>query len=78
MGRVAMSSSPYKQNYLIYSDSLDTGMLRVFNLDENRLVSSFEAHESPVLKVSVDYYGKLAATCSCRGTIVRVWAIPSG
>jgi autophagy-related protein 18 len=43
-----------------------------------RQSTTFEAHQSPILKMSMNYGGNRLVTASCKGTIIRVFSLPKG
>lgn len=83
LGRIVLSncksSSLYTENwYLAYTDSITSGTVKVYDAWNLRLAKEFVAHQSPILKMAMNYLGSRLVTTSCKGTIVRVFALPSG
>ena len=77
LARLALS--PCHENpYLVYSDSIDTGKTSIYDTHSLSLSNSVMAHKSPILKLTINYYGTHIATCSCKGTIIRIFSIPKG
>jgi len=77
LARLALSpcsDSPY----LIYSDNIETGLVTIYDVHALAVKNTFEAHKAPVLKMNINYYGTHAATCSTKGTVIRVFSIPKG
>lgn len=54
------------------------GDVVIFDLDTLSPVTVIRAHRSPLIKVELNEDGTLLATTSNRGTLVRVFAVPSG
>jgi autophagy-related protein 18 len=67
-----------KNNYLCYSSSNEDGLIKVYDLSSLCFKSSIQGHKSEIGKMSINLNGTLLATCSLKGTIIRVFAIPSG
>ena len=75
--RLALSPS-YECPYMVYSNNVDTGNVVVYDVQSLMVKNSIEAHKSPILKLTINYYGTHIATCSCKGTLIRVFSIPKG
>lgn len=58
--------------------SAPQGDVVIFDLDTLSPVTVIRAHRSPLIKVQLNEDGTLLATSSNRGTLVRVFAVPSG
>jgi autophagy-related protein 18 len=78
LGKLVLSPSSDKNNYVCYSSSIDEGIVKVYDLLYLSLKTTIKAHKSPILKISINYKGDLLATCSCKGTIIRVFNLPKG
>jgi len=79
MGRLALSATTYMHNYLAFSDSTENGLLQIYDLASSvEKVGEILAHQSPILKVAMNYQGTQVATCSCKGTMIRVFSLPKG
>ena len=79
LGNLILSRNSEKNNYFCYSTSKDEGMVNVYDAKESQGVKvQIKAHKSPVLKMCLNYEGDRLATCSCKGTIIRVFSIPKG
>jgi autophagy-related protein 18 len=78
LGRLALSSNPEKNNFICCSSNSDEGMVRVFDIATRSTRTSIKAHKSPILKITLNYKGNMLATCSCKGTIIRIFSIPKG
>ena len=75
--RLALSPSS-DSPYLVYSDNIETGQVTIYDVHNLAVKNSVEAHKSPILKLAINYYGTYIVTCSCKGTIIRVFNIPKG
>jgi WD40 repeat protein len=78
LGKLVLSPNSDKNNYVCYSSSSDEGIVKVYDLLYLSLKTSVKAHKSPILKIAINYKGDLLATCSCKGTIIRVFNLPKG
>jgi len=78
LGKLVLSPNSDKNNFVCYSSSTDEGIVKVYDLLYLSLKTSVKAHKSPILKISLNYKGDLLATCSCKGTIIRVFNIVKG
>jgi len=63
---------------MCYSDSIVDGRVTVYDCTDMNQVKEFVAHSSPILKMAINSVGNLLVTSSCKGTVVRVWALPNG
>jgi WD40 repeat protein len=63
---------------LVYTDSITKGTVKVYDAWNLRQSSVFEAHQAPILKMSMNYQGSKLVTTSCKGTIIRVFSLPKG
>jgi len=57
--------------------STKPGTLHIEYLNQS-LSHEIMAHENPISHISLSFDGELCATCSARGTILRVWSTQSG
>ena len=78
LGKLALSPSVEKNNYVCYSSNKDEGLVRVYDLILLHEKSTFLAHKSPILKMSVSNNGEFLCTCSCKGTTINVFGLPRG
>lgn len=78
LGKLALSPNSDKNNFVCFSSSNDEGMVRVYDLLYLSFKTSIKAHKSPILKMAINYKGDMLATCSCKGTIIRVFSLPKG
>ena len=78
-GNLILSRNSEKNNWFCYSTSKDEGMINVYDaLDPKGIKVQIKAHKSPVLKMCLNYEGDRLATCSCKGTIIRIFSLPKG
>ncbi len=78
LGKLVLSANSDKNNYACFSSSQDEGMVRIYDLLYFSFKLSIKAHKSPILKMALNYKGDKLATCSCKGTIIRVFSLPKG
>ena len=79
LGNLILSRNSDKNNWFCYSTSKDEGMINVYDaLESKGITVQIKAHKSPVLKMCLNYEGDRLATCSCKGTIIRVFSLPKG
>ena len=58
---------------LCFPGSSDKGDVVVFDVAGQKIISVVEAHESPVQSIAVSSDGKLLATASTKGTLIRIF-----
>jgi WD40 repeat protein len=79
LGNLILSKNSEKNNWFCYSTSKDEGMVNVYDaMDQKGVKVQIKAHKSPILKMCLNYEGDRLATCSCKGTIIRVFSLPKG
>ena len=78
LGRLVLSPNYSENCYLVYTDSITNGIVKVYDTWNLRLASTFEAHQSPILKMGINYVGNKLVTVSWKGTIIRVFLLPKG
>jgi WD40 repeat protein len=78
LGKLVLSANSDKNNFVCFSSSNDEGMVKVYDLLYLSFKTSIKAHKSPILKMALNYKGDMLATCSCKGTIIRIFNLPKG
>lgn len=78
LGKLVLSANSEKNNYVCFSSGNDEGMVRVYDLLYLSFKTSIKAHKSPILKMALNYKGDMLATCSCKGTIIRIFNVAKG
>mmetsp|Transcript_16832 Transcript_16832/g.12031 ORF Transcript_16832/g.12031 Transcript_16832/m.12031 type:complete len:234 (+) Transcript_16832:406-1107(+) len=78
LGRIVLTSNFNLNPYLLYSSSVNAGILNVFNTHTLQEQTKIFCHNAPVLKIAMNFNGSLAATSSTYGTMIRVYSIPDG
>ena len=79
LGNLILSRNSEKNNWFCYSTYKDEGMVNVYDaMNQKGIKVQIKAHKSPILKMSLNYEGDRLATCSCKGTIIRVFSLPKG
>jgi len=69
--------SPSEENcYLAYPGSTDKGTVVIFDALTLQVVNVVEAHKTAVSRLTINSTGTLIATCSSKGTVIRVFSIP--
>lgn len=63
-------------SYLAFSVSNQAGVLKLYNLVMLSLTNSVEAHDSTIRAIEINYDNNLIATCSEKGTLIRVFSLP--
>ncbi|GAV05961.1 hypothetical protein RvY_16009 [Ramazzottius varieornatus] len=64
--------------FLAYPGSSTIGEVQIFDASNLRAVTMVPAHDSPLACMAFDAEGIRLATASEKGTVIRVFAIPSG
>jgi len=64
--------------YLAYPGSPIAGELNIFDTVNLRAVTQLNAHDNPIAAVALDKTGTKVATASDKGTVIRIFAVPSG
>lgn len=78
LGRMLLSPNNSENCYLVYTDSIYKGTIKVYDAWNLRQSSTFEAHQTPILKMSMNFEGKKLVTTSYKGTMIRVFSLPKG
>jgi autophagy-related protein 18 len=78
LGRIVLSSNSLSNPYLLYSSSLREGILTVFNTHGLQEQCKIFCHNTPILKIAINYNGNMVATSSTQGTMIRVYSLPFG
>lgn len=73
-----LTSSPKGEHYVLVQNDDDSGAVQVFDINARKFMPKILAHNSPIRKVAVSPDGQYFATCSQKGTTVKVFAIASG
>lgn len=76
-GKLVMSPSCDKNNFVCFASG-DEGVVKVYDLNYLTFKSSINAHKSMLQRMSINIQGDLLATCSCKGTIIRIFSLPKG
>ena len=79
LGKLVLSGNSDKNVWLCYSSSKDDGIVNVYDtLYPRSLKTQIKAHKSPILKMCLNNDADRLATCSCKGTIIRIFSLPKG
>jgi autophagy-related protein 18 len=78
IGRLILSPSYHKNNFVCYSSSSDDGVVKIYDLNYLTYKTNINAHKSTISKLSINSRGDLLATCSNKGTIIRIFSLPKG
>ena len=65
-------------NYLAYPGSATSGEVYIYDVLNLRAVQVIEAHSSPIGCLALSPTGDRLATASQKGTVLRVFGMPSG
>ena len=79
LGKLILSNNTDKNVWVCFSSSTDQGEVKVYDaLYPSSKKIQIKAHKSPILKLSLSNKGDRLATCSCKGTIIRIFSLPDG
>lgn len=76
-GIIALSINS-DNSYLAYPGSGQIGEVQIFDTLNLDAVTMIPAHDSPLAALAFNSSGSLLATASEKGTVIRIFAIPSG
>ncbi len=66
-----------KNNYICYSPN-DEGIVKTYDVNYLCFKTSIKAHKSEIQKLIINSKGDMVATCSIKGTLIRIFNIPQG
>ena len=79
LGKLILSNNVDKNVWVCFSSSTDQGEVKIYDaLYPSTKKIQIKAHKSPILKLSLSNKGDKLATCSCKGTIIRIFSLPDG
>ena len=79
LGKLILSNNIDKNVWVCFSSSTDQGEVKVYDaLYPSIKKIQIKAHKSPILKLSLSNKGDRLATCSCKGTKIRIFSLPDG
>lgn len=78
LGRIALSPNRKKNSWFCFSNSNDQGLIKIYDTLSLNIKTTIQAHKSPILKLCINSEGDKLATCSCKGTIIRIFSLPDG
>ena len=79
LGKLILSNNINKNVWVCFSSSIDEGEVKIYDaLYPSTIKIQIKAHKSPILKLSLSDKGDRLATCSCKGTIIRIFSLPNG
>ena len=79
LGKLILSNNINKNVWVCFSSSIDEGEVKIYDaLYPSTIKIQIKAHKSPILKLSLSDKGDRLATCSCKGTIIRIFSLPKG
>jgi WD40 repeat protein len=79
LGKLILSNNINKNVWVCFSCSLYEGEVKIYDaLYPSTIKIQIKAHKSPILKLSLSDKGDRLATCSCKGTIIRIFSLPTG
>ena len=76
-GIIALSPN-HADSFLLYPGSEQKGYLFIYDCFSIQPGISVEAHRFPLAAISISFNGKVFATASTKGTIIRVFSLPEG
>lgn len=65
-------------SYIIYSEIENIGYISIYNISTFSKITKFKAHNSLITNIDINYDNTLLATSSEKGTIIRIFSIPTG
>jgi autophagy-related protein 18 len=63
---------------LAYPGAADCGHVHLFDVNQLNSIAMIAAHASPLAAIAFDARGTMIATASNKGTVIRVFQIPTG
>lgn len=79
LGRVILSANISNERPLLfYSNSANSGTLKVFNIQEKKIDKVIKCHNSTILHFDCDLDGDYIATYSSNGDTLRLWNVNTG
>lgn len=79
LGKLILSNNTNENVWICFSSSVDEGEVKLYDaLNPSTIKIQIKAHKSPILKMSLSEKGDRLATCSCKGTIIRIFSLPNG
>jgi len=67
-----------EKSYLAYPGSSQVGEVQIFDTINLRAITMIPAHDSPLAAIAFDWHGTKLATASEKGTVIRVFLVPTG
>lgn len=77
LGLIDLSANE-QQCYLAYPGSSTNGHVHIFDAESLVATCSIGAHEAPLAAMKFNSDASKLATASVKGTVIRVFAVPSG
>jgi autophagy-related protein 18 len=78
ISNIAISYCSESDNILCYSHFADQGLIKIYDLFSLYLKYTIRAHKSKVGRLSINHKGDMVASCSEKGTIIRIFSIITG
>jgi len=78
LGKLVLSPNSDKNNWVCFSSLNDEGVVKIYDTLQLTMKVCIKAHKSPILKMCLNSEGDKLATCSCKGTIIRIFSLPKG
>ena len=79
LGKIILSNNIDKNVWVCFPSPADQGEVKVYDaLYPSIKKIQIKAHKSPILKLALSNKGDRLATCSCKGTIIRIFSLPDG
>lgn len=75
---LAATDAEDSSGHLAYPGSTHAGELNIFDTVNLRAITSITAHDNPIAAVALDKTGTKVATASEKGTVIRIFSVPSG
>lgn len=78
LGRIGLSPNEELFPFLVYSQSVQTGTVAIYDTKMVKEVRTVHCHKTPLLKLALNYFGSHFVTCSISGNKIRVFSLPNG
>jgi WD40 repeat protein len=78
LGKIVLSPNFNENSFLCYSSIEDEGIVKIYETIYPKNIKNIKAHKSPIMKIAINNNGDRLATCSVKGTIIRIFSLPKG
>ena len=79
LGRVILATNASMDRpHLIYSNSAESGTMKIFDIGEQRTIRSIQCHKTAILHLKCDLDANYAITYSGSSDAIRLWNLNTG